>query len=238
MSILSEAWRRARGRHSRWARTLGAVPEAPSARVRPPVLPWLLCALLAALVAGLGVYAWLIHDQARPSPAMRQAPAARASLPAGGESDTGDVAGLLQTRSVRESGRKVHAAPAQTAAPVPAVDEHTERGGKSPPEQGSRTGSAGDQGDGAHADARGTARQAPRPDAPVALSMLPVDVRGDFPDFTIVAHVWNTDPARRFVITNGRRVEVGGRIAAGVRLLEITRNGEIVGFRGYRIKLP
>lgn len=57
MSILFEAWRRARGEGQEVARALGAPPAVQASAGR--LLPWILCVLLAALAAALGVYLWL-----------------------------------------------------------------------------------------------------------------------------------------------------------------------------------
>ena len=57
MSILSDAWRRARGEDDAVTRALGAPPARPGAR-RVHWLPWLLCCLLLIVVVGLSVYLW------------------------------------------------------------------------------------------------------------------------------------------------------------------------------------
>lgn len=66
MSILSDAWRRARGEDDAVTRALGAPPPQPGGR-RVHWLPWLLCCLLLIVVVGLSVYLWRTHRLARAS---------------------------------------------------------------------------------------------------------------------------------------------------------------------------
>src|SRR5699024_7562078 len=77
-----EAWRRTHGERSQWARTLGATSPAPQNPSRPVLLPWLLCGLLVALLAGVGAYAWLIHARTDRQPAPSTQAASRGSRPA------------------------------------------------------------------------------------------------------------------------------------------------------------
>ena len=51
-------------------------------------------------------------------------------------------------------------------------------------------------------------------------------------------HVYASDPARRTIIINGRRLREGQPINGETRLQHITADGVIVEFRNYRIALP
>lgn len=66
---------------------------------------------------------------------------------------------------------------------------------------------------------------------------LPLDARQDFPDLDVTVHVFAPDPDNRFVLINGERYGEGERLAPGVVLHEITREGALVDFRNYRILL-
>lgn len=66
---------------------------------------------------------------------------------------------------------------------------------------------------------------------------LPLDARQDFPDLDLTVHVFAPNPDNRFVLINGERYGEGERLAAGVVLHEITREGALVDFRNYRILL-
>ncbi|MEM7053183.1 MAG: general secretion pathway protein GspB [Pseudomonadota bacterium] len=66
---------------------------------------------------------------------------------------------------------------------------------------------------------------------------LPLAVRQDLPDLDVAVHVFANDPANRFVLINGERYGEGDRLAPGIVLDEITREGAMVDFRNYRILL-
>lgn len=74
--------------------------------------------------------------------------------------------------------------------------------------------------------------------SPVTLGQVPESIRRSFPDITIAAHVWDQRERDRMIMVNGHVYRHGADIAPGVRLLRITRDGEIVAYRGYRIRLP
>lgn len=235
MSILFEAWRRTRGERSQWARTLGATSPAPRQPSRPTLLPWLLCGLLVALLAGVGVYAWLVHAQADRQPSRSVLVASRASPPAVEKAGQGPLPAERQANIDDTGTAKSVAPPVMTALKpeAPALARHDDDTLISDHDQ-ART-NAKNSG---NKPAQAPVETHTKPVKPVVLSALPAGVREAFPDFTIVAHVWNPDEAMRFVISNGRRIEIGENIVAGVRLLEVTRDGEVVRFRGYRVKLP
>jgi hypothetical protein len=249
MSILSEAWRRARGSDRRLAETLGA-PTVGS-RERPPVLPWLLCLLLAALAAGLGVIVWLN---------LSRAPAPVQPLPATSPR-VGQVAPPpVSAFTGQAARRKIETSP--PASKLPALEAqkskktHTASRGAvalSPPSASvpsrmpaAKTNEPQDAGHKQQAQAQAQA-QAPRaapqntiapPSTPMPLAAAPDAIRSSFPDIAVVAHVWNSDPASRFVVIGAKQFRAGDEIAPGVRLIKITRDGEQVAFRGYRLLLP
>lgn len=127
MSILSDAWRRARGEEDAVTRALGAPPAQPGAR-RGHWLPWLLCCLLLAVVVGLGVYLWRsnllthAHPQQVPGvaagkPAGAEAGAAQAGIGSAGGSSAGHAATTAVRTPVKASIAVVRAkAPATPAA--------------------------------------------------------------------------------------------------------------------------
>lgn len=71
----------------------------------------------------------------------------------------------------------------------------------------------------------------------VSLSGLSTAEREALPPLKISMHLWNADPARRFVILDGNRVVEGDRIGDAV-VKAITSDGVILDWRGQRIKLP
>ena len=93
----------------------------------------------------------------------------------------------------------------------------------------------------------GTAEPAPPPPARLSsltesigagatpLAEMPPAYRTDFPALTVEVHVWDSDPARRFVLINGKRYTEGATLAQGPRLAEIAQDGLVLEFRGSRV---
>jgi general secretion pathway protein B len=218
MSILFEAWRRARGADSRLAETLGAPPSAVAPR-RSPLVPWVLCFVLAAIAVGLAVYLWRTHT---PPPAV----SAGTSVPRSPPALSVDVEPRVQTTA---------AVPGRVAAlPLPTPATRT-----------SAIANAMPAGDAASHTVPQTnaAAVGPQPLATASPQTMPVsaapdDVRQTLPQFTVMVHVWNEDPSARFVMVGGHVYRAGDQIAPGVQLVAITQDGEVVDFRGYRLALP
>jgi general secretion pathway protein B len=61
--------------------------------------------------------------------------------------------------------------------------------------------------------------------------------RAGLPPLRLNMHVFNDEPARRFVIIDGRRLAEGEQIAADVVLTEIRRDGAMLVVRGRRISI-
>ncbi|MDB5967899.1 MAG: hypothetical protein JWQ90_349 [Hydrocarboniphaga sp.] len=64
---------------------------------------------------------------------------------------------------------------------------------------------------------------------------MPPAYRADFPALTVEVHVWDSDPAKRFVLVNGRRYSEGETLAQGPRLAEIAQDGLVLEYRGSRV---
>lgn len=69
------------------------------------------------------------------------------------------------------------------------------------------------------------------------LSDLSIEERKALPPLKLSMHMWNDDPARRFVILDGKRLGEGDRIGDAV-VTAITSDGIVLGWNGRRIKLP
>lgn len=213
MSILFEAWRRARGEGEEVARALGAPPVLQESAGR--ALPWILCAVLAALAAGLGVYLWRIERP--PAPATGSVTAASATL----------AQPAARTLPSQQGGAAANAGQADTSAARHREAKTTAGQGKTSAHAGARTGAVT-----AGAAATGTA-----PRAPAMHGEAPEAVRQALPSLPVTVHVWNPSPAARFVVVAGHMYREGDELAPGVRLVKITRSGEVVRFRGYEISL-
>ena len=66
---------------------------------------------------------------------------------------------------------------------------------------------------------------------------LPASVRQGLPILHVDVHVYDKNPARRFVLINMRRYREGDTLAAGPRLLRITPGGVVLEYHGVRFRL-
>lgn len=72
----------------------------------------------------------------------------------------------------------------------------------------------------------------------VPFSELPLNVRNAIPAMTFSFHVYSSNPARRTIIINGRRVKQGAAIDNGLLLEEITSNGVIFRWQEHHFSIP
>lgn len=63
---------------------------------------------------------------------------------------------------------------------------------------------------------------------------LPLSVRQDLPAMTISVHAYSDNPAARLVGIDSRILREGDDVVAGLKLEQITPDGMILGFKGYR----
>ncbi len=68
----------------------------------------------------------------------------------------------------------------------------------------------------------------------VDLYDLPLNVRQHIPDLEFSAHVYSTNPLQRSLVINGRFMEEGAQINNELVLTEITSDGAVFDFQGYR----
>lgn len=67
---------------------------------------------------------------------------------------------------------------------------------------------------------------------------LPLPTRQALPPIKLTMHVYAADPAQRFVIVDGKRVNPGGPIDNDLNLIDILPDGVVLEFRGQRFMLP
>jgi general secretion pathway protein B len=67
---------------------------------------------------------------------------------------------------------------------------------------------------------------------------MPADYRGAFPAIRVDVHVYNEEPARRWVMINGNKAIEGATLAEGPRVAEITPDGIVFDFRGRTALFP
>lgn len=236
MTILFEAWRRAHGKDPRLAETLGAPVAA--LRERSSLLPWVLCLLLAACLAGLGIYIWLDWASAHGSAAKASPPlAAKRAASASRLSETQlrpSGAGARVNRGTHVAGSSASASPHTSQ---PAVAHAAQPPAVKPAEKPAGQVVRNTAGESAAGTSAGRVSRAPAA-ATLPLAEVPADVREAMPSLVVVAHVWNANPDARFIMVGGRLYRTGDELAPGLRLLAITQEGEVVSFRGYHISLP
>lgn len=66
-----------------------------------------------------------------------------------------------------------------------------------------------------------------------AWETLPAEIRQELADFRLGMHRWHADPAQRFVMVEGRRVEEGGVLGRELWLREVRADGVVLQFREY-----
>ena len=67
---------------------------------------------------------------------------------------------------------------------------------------------------------------------------MPANWRASFPQLTIEVHVYDEDPARRWIMNSGQRYREGMSLAQGPRIVEITPDGIVFEHQGQRALLP
>jgi general secretion pathway protein B len=62
--------------------------------------------------------------------------------------------------------------------------------------------------------------------------------QGGIPEASVSLHVYDQNPAARFVFVNGQRAKEGDVLANGIRVDEIRADGAVLSFRGARFLVP
>jgi len=70
----------------------------------------------------------------------------------------------------------------------------------------------------------------------ITSSALPVSIRKQLPPLTVAVHAYSDTPQERLVSINGRMLREGDTLAPDLRLEQITPEGMIFSFRGYRFR--
>ena len=76
-------------------------------------------------------------------------------------------------------------------------------------------------------------RAMPAADTDIALPPPPsVALRGKLPDFRMSVHIYDAEPARRFVYINGRKLRENDKSREGLKLERIVADGAVLSYRG------
>jgi hypothetical protein len=77
----------------------------------------------------------------------------------------------------------------------------------------------------------------PSADAETAVNALPADLRKALPPLQLSMHMWDPDPAKRFVILDGDR-HVEGDSVGPMRIRRIDAAGVLFDWQGRAVRLP
>jgi general secretion pathway protein B len=70
----------------------------------------------------------------------------------------------------------------------------------------------------------------------IAMSELPAAVRQALPPMQILLHQYSPRPRNRFVTINNQTLQEGESVAPGLTLEQITPDGMVLSFMGYRFR--
>lgn len=70
------------------------------------------------------------------------------------------------------------------------------------------------------------------------LREMPASYREQFPVHALDVHVYNTDPAKRWVMIAGKRYREGETVASGPQIAQIIEAGVVFDYRGAKVLLP
>ncbi|KFN49850.1 general secretion pathway protein GspB [Arenimonas composti] len=240
MSLILEALRRSEAERQRGKAPGLFVEQAPPVRPptrRWPAWVWLPSALVLLLAAGWGWREWSRSgDRGATAATTGTAPATAAAS----EAATVGPAAMPTTAPVPAASAipgPPAAAPAPLPAPVPAPPAPTPALPRTDP---------------VPASPPAAPPPAPVADPAPAAAVAPVDTdagllrlaelapgaRAALPPLQLTMHVYSEDPARRFVIVDGRRLGEGGIAGDGLVVEAIRRDGIVLVHDGRRLLLP
>jgi len=70
----------------------------------------------------------------------------------------------------------------------------------------------------------------------IPMDELPLQIRQEIPAMTVQLHAYSSKPSERLVYINSIRLLEGGSLMLGLRLEQITPDGMIFSYKGYRFK--
>ena len=216
MSLILEALRKSEAERRRGEmpdlRAELPPPAAGSLRPLRRALPWIVAALAACVAIALALHPWS-RDATTPVPPD----AATATTPAEGVRLQPRVA-VAQTPPTpriveREPPKPAPAPQAATPEPTPEPAPLPAPAAAIPPPP------------------------APSTDTETAVNALPADLRKALPPLQLSMHMWDPDPAKRFVILDGERHAEGDSVGP-MRIRRIDAGGVLFDWDGRSIRLP
>lgn len=244
MSYILDALRKSDQLRQRGAAPTLLLGQATPAAPKQPTL--LAYGLLALVLLGAGIaIGWLRPWQPEPAAPEPAVAAVNPSVP--GQGGLPALPSELAPKPepelhAQKSAPATQAVPARAkprTAPAPAREPAgagTER--QSPPPKAPAPASkkaAAPVPDRAMSTSDGAAGAAPVATA-MAMADLPLAIQQELPPMSISVHAYSGKPAERLVGINNRLLHEGEDVAPGLRLEQITPEGMILGYKGYRFR--
>lgn len=70
----------------------------------------------------------------------------------------------------------------------------------------------------------------------IPMDELPLQIRQEIPAMTVQLHAYSSNPSERLVYINSTKLREGGSLMLGLRLEQITPDGMIFSYKGYRFQ--
>ena len=210
MSYILDALRKSDQQRQRGTTPTLLIAQATAAEPRQP--PYFIYGLLAAVLVGAGiVIGWLHRSKLEPPAAQTIAakplePSARQTAPAP-VTPAGPAQFLSSARTPATPPKSVTAAAEDALTPVSEKPVNT--GGPTDPMQVPKV---------------------------MTIGELPASIRQELPGMQISLHLHSTKPGNSFVSINNQMLQEGAYPAPGLRLEQITPDGMIFSYKGYRFR--
>lgn len=241
MSFILDALRKSDQQRQRSATPTLTSIQTPAAQARQPALWWY--GVLAAVLVGAGILiGWMHQWQAEPTtPAIR--PTVNKPLDTSAQKFVATplpVLSEIPRKTEAPQPSRASTALAQAAPPPSGADTPRDKPAK--PEVASQAPAASvAPGPKAAAPAHEEpARPAPgdaaRETGVMALTELPPALQQEIPKLAVLAHSYSSKPKSRFVYINDRMWHEEESPAPGLKLEQITPDGMILSYKGYRFR--
>lgn len=237
MSFILDALRKSDQQRQRSATPTLTSAQAPALEARQPALWWY--GLIAAVLVAAGIFiGWMQKTPAEPS--------AQAVPPIIGKSVDTKAATSIPSSPSAEPVRKPEPGPtsreplvttAAPAAPAPSPPQVVQAKPATPavPAPASTASSPREVITPSKPD-NSVPPDSPKESPVLLFSELPPNVQQEIPRMSILAHSYSSKPKSRFVFINDRMVHEDESPAPGLKLEQITPDGMIFSYRGYRFR--
>ena len=169
-----------------------------------------------------------------PTPSPTPAPAARIEAQPGAQPETSAQTSAQPPAPIAQAAPVPLPAPAHAKAPPRAKTEKPTPSPKKAAES-SKPEPAPERGAGS-APAETAPAPAAAPPASMAMGELPLAIQQELPPMSISVHAYAAKPAERLVGINNRLLHEGAEVAPGLTLEQITRDGMVLNYKGYRFR--